>query len=822
MSLSANISQKELHSYFNSPIAYVFITVFLIVASGLFMTPFFVAGVCDMRAFFNNLPLLLIIFIPAVTMRLWAEENRRGTLGLLFSLPCTSNSLVIGKFIAAFIFCALAIMGTITIPVMLYFLGNPDPGPIIAGYIGSLLVIAFLLSLGMAISAFFKDQIVAFILSLVAGFFFFLAGTEFFATFVDGWFSGLGTFLRHGLGLTSHFVSFAKGVIDIGDVLFFLSYTLVFLIINVLTVEGLLKLRIQKGFYAAVFMLLGIAIFFNALIFDIRLPRIDLTENKIYTLSAGTKEVLSKLKVPISVIYYCSSKEKMPTAMKEMARDVGDILDELSKLSPKFTYKIVDPDSLSEEERKEIERKGIRPFNTQTIERDALNIKRIYSAIQLSYLDKKDEIIPQILPDSLGSLEYDLVSKIFRLTLNEKPKVVLVAPKEQIPPEMLLMYQRMGQPIPPAMDNFHLLEEVLRSQGYVVVRQEITKDSPLPKDANALFILGPWQFNQRQLYEVRRFLELGKPVILAFQHYKYRYTSGAEGVSVIGEMLNNNLNELVKDLGVKVNQEMLFDKRSAVLSVESSTQMGLFTALVRTPVNFPMQIKVLPDSMNQEISITSDLAGLLYLWGNCLDLAGNNLEKNKIRTTLLFETSPFSWLRPFHPGRISPSEMVPDEAKMEKRPLAVLLQGKFKNPFAQNGIPKWPGDTESSNSTDTGQNENTNKNRKKESDAATYSEVRPSTLILIGCSEMFADSAISAFSNATFILNTIDVLCLGEELIHIRTKTQMLRPIKEVSPGERLFWKAFSTFFMPLLWIIFGIIHFIRRKNARRNCSFAW
>ncbi len=821
MNLFLNLCRKEFNCYFNSLIAYIFITVFLVVASGLFMTPFFVAGLCDMRAFFNNLPLLLVIFIPSITMRLWAEESKRGTLGLLFSLPGSSNSLVTGKFVASFLFCVLAILSTFPIPVMLNLLGNPDPGPIITGYTGSFLVSAFLLSLGMAISAFFKDQIVAFILSLVAGFFCFLSGTEFFSTFIDSWLAGLGTFLRHGLGIPSHFASFAKGVVDLGDVIFFVSYTIIFLAINALTVEGILRFRIQKGFYFAIVMFLGIGVFLNALIFDLRLPRFDLTENQIYTVSPGTKRVLSRLKVPISVIYYCSSREKMPTAMKEMARDVGDMLDELSKLSPKFTYKIVDPDALSGKEKKELEKRGIVPFNAQTIERDELNIKRIYSAIQLSYLDKRAEIIPQVLPDSLASLEYDIVSRIFRLGLEERPKIVLVAPKEQLPPQMMLMYQRMGQPVPPAVDRFRLLEQVLRSQGYTVLRQEITRDTPLPNDAKALFIVGSWQFNDRQLYEIRRFLSSGKPLVLAFQHYKYTYTNGPEGIQVNGQSMSNNLNRLIQDLGLKVEPKMLFDKRSAVLSVESSTQMGLFTALVRTPVNFPMQIKVLPDSMNQDLSITSNLSGLLYLWGNALQIDEKVLTKKKARFTVLFETSDYSWTRPFHPGTISEREMSPDDVEFKRRPLALLIDATFQNPFDTNGIPKWPDEQKAQKERDTNK-KNGKDGIKIKKDHIGKTTLRPSKLILIGSSEMFSDTAISAMSNAAFMLNCMDVLCLGDELIHIRNKTQIQRPIREVSPTQRLLWKVFATFFMPILWSVFGVIYLLRRKRARRNCVYSW
>ena len=813
------ISKREILSYFNSPVAYVFSVVFLLVASGLFMTPFFVAGLCDMRGFFSNLPLLLVIFVPALTMRLWAEERRTGTLSLLFSLPISSSNLVIGKFVSALLFCSLALFSTITIPIMLANVGNPDFGPIIGGYIGAILLISFLLSLGMCISAFFKDQIVAFILSLVVGFFSFLSGTEFFSTFFDSWLQGLGTFLKHSIGITSHFSSFAKGVIDLGDVLFFVSYSVIFLIINALTLEGRLKFKIQKGFFIGVALLIGIGLFFNAVIFDLRLPRFDLTENKIYTVSPGTKRVLEKLKVPINVVYYCSSKDKMPSVMKEMARDVADILDELSKLSPKFSYKIVDPDTLSEKQRQELKNRGITPFSAQTIEKDSLNIKLIYSTIVLSYLDKKEEIIPQVVPDSLGNLEYEIVSKIFRLTLDKKPKVVLVAKKKEIPPQMAILYQRLGQPIPPGIDQFQAVQELLESQGYIVQRQEIEKDTPIPDDASALMLLGPHNFNKRQLYEIRNFLASGRPVFVASQFYKFRYTNGQDGIEARAQKLINNIDELFKGIGVTINKDMLFDKRSLVLSIESQSQMGLFTAITRTPVNFPMQIKILPDTMNQKISITGNLSGLLYLWGSALDVDNKKLEENNIKKIWLFSSSSQSWLAPYSVEPITVKNIPLPKGQVKSYPLALLLEGEFVNPFGENNIPKWPGEEE--DKVDKGQKDGDKKEKeKKVSNQNISSTPKRAKLLVVGCSEMFSDETISALSNAPFLLNSIDVLCLGDELINVRTKTQVQRFISEVSPGERLFWKIFTILFAPFLWTLFGIMRAIKRKKARSNCVF--
>ncbi len=816
---SLTISKREFSSYFNSPVAYCFIVVFLLVTTGLFMMPFFVAGMCNMRSFFNNLSLILVVFIPAVTMRLWAEERKTGTLTLLFSLPLTSGKLVAGKFLSALLFCILALAGTLTLPVMLYALGTPDPGPIIGGYTGSVLLAGMLLSMGMAISAFFADQVVAFILALLAGIFCFLAGTGFSSTFIDGWIPGLGTFLKDAVGIPSHFSSFQKGVIDLGDVLFFISYTLIFLIINGIALEGHLKKRMAGRLMTGIAMLIATGLFFNATISNMRLYRLDLTENKLYTLSQGTRNVLEKLQVPIHVVYYCSSKDKMPTAMKDMPRDVGDILEEFSKLSPKFTYDIVDPDDLPADKRAALEKQGISPFSAQTIEKDAVNIKRIYSALALSYLDKKTEVIPQLVPDSLGSLEYDLVSKIYRLTLTAPPKVALVAPLKHLSPQMAMIYQRLGQPVPPGMDLYKKVVALLQSEGYQVVRPKITKNSPIPDDCSALVLLGPESLNKRQVYEIRSFLASGRPVFLAVQEYTYDYNEGPDGMEASAQKTGTAADDILAGLGIRLNKDMLFDQKHAVLSIQTSRQVGMFTAMVQTPVNYPMQIQIYPEQMNQQLSITGNLPGLLYLWGSALDIDSAQIKKNGIKQTLLFTSSEQSWTRPYHMGPLTAEDINPPEEGMKKYPLAVMLEGRFPDPADNGKAPPWPEDSGKSSANasavgktkdDTGAGVIDASNKKQENSKAR--------LIVIGCSEMFSDSALTALSNASLFMNTMDALCLGPDLINIRNKTQTQRFITPVSTRQKIFWRLFTLFLAPVLWTAIGILRAVHRKRRRSRC----
>jgi ABC-2 type transport system permease protein len=817
------ITRRELAAYFNAPVAYVFIVVFILVTCGMFMTTFFLAGTCTMRTFFASLPLILIVFVPAVTMRLWAEERKTGTLALLLSLPTSSFSLCTGKFLASLAFGILALAGTATLPLMLAALGEPDLGPILGGYAGSILLFCLLLAMGMAVSAFFADQIVAFILTLVLGFGCYLIGTEFISTFVDGWVPGFGTFLRDTLGIPSHFSAFEKGVVDLGDVAFFVSFSVILLAVNILTLEGHMRMRTSKGFAVGVVLLIGIGLLLNGVIRGAHMPRMDLTKQGLYTVSPATRKVLERLKVPITVTFYLTSRDRLPTPMKDIGRDVGDVLEELANLSGKFTYRVVDPASIPDRI-PDLEKRGIVPFGAQTIEQDAVDVKRIYSSLAIAYLDRKEEIIPQVIPDILGSLEYELIARIYRLTLDEQPKVVLVSPKGDLDPQTAALLRQMGRPAP-SQDDYQGVRELLESEGYEVTSQEIDREHPLPADARLLMLIAPGSLSARQRYEISQFLRKGKPVFVAVQKNRYNYDEGSAGPVVTAQQIPSDIDALLSPYGVTVNEDMLFDDRHVTLSVTSRRQVGLFTALVQTPVTYPMQIQIFPDQMDQDLSITGRLSGLLYLWGSALDLGGQPAENAGMQTRVLLRSSPVSWERPYHPGPLTDVDFnPPPDESVKALPLAVLIEGVFPDPFQGQSEPQWPkppaGEDEAG---DIGQEEQPDPGtagQRSEEPAGSAGPLR-SRLLVVGCSEMFSDTALGALGNATFLLNSVDALSLGEELINIRSKSQVERYIAPVSAQAKVLWRSFCVFTVPILWIAWGIGRAVKRRRRREPCAFS-
>ncbi|MDZ7333203.1 MAG: ABC transporter permease [candidate division KSB1 bacterium] len=232
------IFRREFRAYFYSPIAYVFSVIFILLNSGIYMFTFFFYGNADMREFFSALPLTLgLIFIPAISMRLWSEEHKLGTVELLLTLPMKTEHIVLGKFLASFVFYLVALSGTLVIPILLVILGKPDFGPIIGGYFGAILLGAFYLAVGIFISGFFSDQIVSLIITSLSCGFLALIGWQFVPMVIDGWIPGLGEFLYQYVGVTRHFNDIERGVIDLKSIVYFLSFTALFLYLNAKSLE---------------------------------------------------------------------------------------------------------------------------------------------------------------------------------------------------------------------------------------------------------------------------------------------------------------------------------------------------------------------------------------------------------------------------------------------------------------------------------------------------------------------------------------------------------------------------------------------------------
>ena len=430
MKQSLSITRKELEGYFGSPMALIFVGAFLAVTlfSFFWVDTFFARGIADVRPLFRWMPLLMIFLVAALTMRQWSEEQRSGTLEILLTLPVSPIQLVVGKFLAVMALVVVALGLTLFLPITVEMLGDLDWGPVFGGYLAAILLASAYAAIGLFISSRTDNQIVSLILTMLLCGLFYLAGsdgvTEFFGDTV-------GEILR-GIGSGSRFESIQRGVVDLRDLLYYLSLAGVFLALNVVSLDskkwsaGERTLPHRRSvIFTTVLVVLNLALL-NAWVFPLpaRGLRLDLTEQKEYSLSRTTLDLLNNLQEPLLIRGYFS--EKTHPKLAPLVPSIRDMLEEYEIASGGMVQlEIVDPAKDPEKEAEANQTYGIRPSPFQVAARYETSIINSYFDILIRYGDQnvvlnfRDLIEVQYSRDDLyvrlRNLEYDLTSSIKRV-----------------------------------------------------------------------------------------------------------------------------------------------------------------------------------------------------------------------------------------------------------------------------------------------------------------------------------------------------------------------------------------------------------------------
>lgn len=240
MSTLLSIYKREFTSYFVTPVAYVFIVIFLFM-TGIFtfyLGAFYESNQADLEPFFRFHPWLYLFLIPAISMRLWSDERKSGTIELLMTLPVSITDAVVGKYLAAWSFTAVALFLTFPMWITVNYLGNPDNTVILASYIGSLIMAGGFLAIGSCISAFTKSQVIAFVISVVISFMFILSGFPMVLDLFQGWAPQAIVDAIASFSFLTHFTSIKKGVIDLRDIIYFSALITFWLYVNVVVIEA--------------------------------------------------------------------------------------------------------------------------------------------------------------------------------------------------------------------------------------------------------------------------------------------------------------------------------------------------------------------------------------------------------------------------------------------------------------------------------------------------------------------------------------------------------------------------------------------------------
>jgi ABC-type uncharacterized transport system involved in gliding motility auxiliary subunit len=439
-----------------------------------------------------------------------------------------------------------------------------------------------------------------------------------------------------------------------------------------------------------------------------------------------------------------------------------------------------------------------------------MGIKLIWSAITIAYMDKPEEVLPQVLPQSLFTLEQDIIGPVYRLTREKAPKIAVYGPKKQVDQQLAMMYLQQGMQPPEPTEQFAQLSQLMTQGHYEAVPIELTEASPVPDDADALIVMAISPLNQRQVYEINRTLRRGVPVVMGVQAHQYGYTPAQRGGWTIdGQGVATGLEPMLKEFGLTVSEDHFMDTASEIINLPREVNLGGLRMQTQEPVELPIQIRVTEAQMDQDSPLVNRIGAIFYLWGTPVISDKDKLASHDLAADDLIFSSDNVWTEPWSDGPVTGAMISPEgKTMMGAQPLAVLVEGIFPDTFAGGEVPPWPQAADPAATDDP-----------LSQVQATPPPVdpQPGKLFLIGNAKMFDDNILGAGQNALLLLNAVDFLAGSRELLDIRSKTLTQRVIKPVEASQKMVWRFVAVLMVPIIIAVFGIMRAaMRRKEATR------
>ena len=403
------IAFRELRGFFDQATAYILIVAFLSLGLFLEFRSLYAANIATLRPFFDLLPWLFAILIPAATMRSLAEERRSGTLDWLLAHPFSEIEAVLGKFLGNWIFALIALAGTVPMSIGVLLASEADPGIVTTQYVGATLLAAQFVAIGLWASSMTRNQITSFILAIAVSLALVLIGLPVFQIGLPPILGGAAA----RLSVIGHFENVARGVIDLRDVLYFLSTAALFLALSIAMVSRE-RLSHSRGDYRRLRMgttaIMALVVVVNLLGGYIR-GRLDLTRGNLYTLAEGTRQILGELDDIVTFKLFVS--DELPPEVQLTLRDVEDLLADFRRAGGgRLVLERIDPED-SDDARSEATGMGIPALDFNVLRDDEFEVRRGYFGLAMLYADKR-EIIPII--DRTDDLELRLASAVISMT----------------------------------------------------------------------------------------------------------------------------------------------------------------------------------------------------------------------------------------------------------------------------------------------------------------------------------------------------------------------------------------------------------------------
>jgi ABC-2 type transport system permease protein len=781
------LTKKELFVFSITPANYGITVFFLVFVSAwlFYVQHFFAMDTASFRSFFAVFPLIFVFVIPVITMKSWAEEQKSGTVEILFTMPFSEWDLVLGKFFSSFGILFMMILLTLPVPLSLLSLGMFEAGIIIAEYVGIILLGSSATALGILLSSVSKNQAAAFLGTLTV-LLFVVFVSDFTRTFYLP--AAMADFFNF-MSLTFHFESFSKGLFDSRDCAFFLITTFLCLFLNTrvllfkkwslpagnkTAISGIAQSSLKK--HANIITSLSIVAVILLILLSQRFWfRLDLTKNKAYTISDVSKNIHEEFPDQVNITYYLSDRlEKM----HPLPREIEDLLEEYTAYSKgKIRLTIKDPAKAGMIEA--VERLGIIPQQIQTVQQDEANVSTVYSGITIEYMGDT-EVLPLVF--SLETLEYDLTARIRNLVRGiPREAGIILSESDKIWSE-----------------DYAYANQTLIEAGYNV--REILPGEEIPQTLSFLIVMGGMEIlDEWDLYRIDYFIQSGGKVFFALE-------TVAVGMDLSARvMMDKGLIAMVSYYGATVEPSLVLDYSALSFPYETS---GLYGEQQIRMARYPLWIGVHPENGNPEHPVTANFSGIDLFWAQPISV---NLPEN-IQSEVLFTSTNEAWLMNgnSNTGFVMNPENEYDMHNEETatkgtKNLAVTLSGNFPSWFA--GVEK--------------------PHREGYSELPDLPEAAKDSRIIVVSDTDFLSSVIQftrSEYNLHFFLQAADWLSSDDDIIGIRNRVSAIGRLDRITDSVNklnvMIWsQALNVIIIPLAIIVIGIVRIRNRKKNSHGAS---
>jgi len=796
-----SILKKEITSYLSSLVAYVTIGVFLLVL-GLFLWVFpdssiLNYGYAGLDSLFSTAPYLFMFLVPAITMRSLAEERKEGTFELLLTRPLTDWQIVLGKYFAALLLVFFALVPTLVYYYSVYILGSPqgniDTGGVIGSYIGIFLLGAGFCAIGLFASSVSKNQIIAFSIAVFLCFFFYSG------------FDSLGQLLSlqslslENLGITQHYQSVSRGVLDTRDLAYFVILSGLFIC---LTLIVLIKQR-QKSFWDKNLSKAAGVLILSGVISSVTFTRFDFTKEKRFTISNVSRNIMDTLKGPVHVTVYLQG-DNFPGGMKRLQHATKDMLSDLQAYSHgSLQFSFIDliaaikklPDDEQKAEYDSLQVRGItgQPYSVKTdngvtqmlIFPEALvqfNGREIAVNLLQSRIGLSDD---EVYNNSIQNLEYAFSSAIKKITSGGKPIIGFTEGHGELTDVQLNDAMRS------LSDGYNVGRIDLKSIPFAVLMK--IKLLVIPKPDT--------KFTESEKFKIDQYIMRGGRVLWTIDQVNAELDSlrkrGNEEMSFPKDL---NLDDELFTYGIRINYDLIADMRCAQIPISTGNIGGQAQIQMVPWLYYPI---FMPTSKNP---IVKNLDGIRGEFVSTIDTLGI---KN-VKKTILLESSPYNKkLSAPHIISLQAIEKEPDPKEFQGAPktVAVLLEGKFKSDFLNRQEPD-----------------------SVHEKVTVLPESKSTKMIVISDGDIFKNQVGSDgspyplgydqymrqnFGNKNLLLNIADYMTDDSGLIALRTKEVQIRLLDRTRIRDgKLHWQLLNNILPLGLLVIFAIFqHYMRKRK---------